>query len=371
VPAALVLSILLAAQAPAAPQGSFKTPLAPDEMRGKQAVVETSLGTFVLDLLPDAAPNHVGYFIKLAREGAYDGTTFHRLVKYGIVQGGDPLSRDAAKPELYGRGGFGALEDEPNAEKHTRGAVSAVLQPGNPNSGGAQFFICVVDGMDVVEKISAEPVDASGRATGRIEIRTVTIRDTPPPEPEPFADTPVEELARYRAVLETSLGEITIGFMPDKAPNTVRQFLRLAQAGVYDGMAFHRVVPGFVIQTGAMISRSTPLTDRQKRIVRAIPPEFNDTHHVKGVVSMARGDDPDSASTSFFIVTGDNPGLDGVYTAFGRVVAGLDVVDAIQAVARNGEAPVERVDLKTVRVEKQQDESAREAPEAGSAGAGR
>jgi len=369
VPATLVLSILLAAQAPAAPQGFFKTPLALDEMRGKQAVVETSLGTFVLDLLPDAAPNHVGYFIELARKGAYDGTTFHRLVKYGIVQGGDPLSKDAAKPELYGRGGFGALEDEPNAEKHTRGAVSAVLQPGNPNSGGAQFFICVVDqtaldgqypvfarvvdGMDVVEKISAEPVDANGRATGRIEIRTVTIRDTPPPEPEPFAGTPVEELARYRAVLETSLGEITIGFMPDKAPNTVRQFLRLAQAGVYDGMAFHRVVPGFVIQTGAMISRSTPLTDRQKRLVRPIPPEFNDTHHVKGVVSMARGDDPDSASTSFFIVAGDNPGLDGVYTAFGRVEAGMDVVDAIERVPRNGEAPVERVELKTVRVEKQ------------------
>ena len=76
---------------PAAP-AFFTTPLSLDEMKGKQAVLVTDLGEIVLQLLPEAAPNHVGYFIKLAREGAYDGTTFHRVIKYGIIQGGDPLS---------------------------------------------------------------------------------------------------------------------------------------------------------------------------------------------------------------------------------------------------------------------------------------
>src|SRR5580765_1189927 len=72
----------------------FKTPLAIADMLHKQAVVETSRGTFVIELLPDAAPNHVGYFMKLAREGAYAGTLVHRVIKYGIIQGGDPISKD-------------------------------------------------------------------------------------------------------------------------------------------------------------------------------------------------------------------------------------------------------------------------------------
>ena len=360
----LFLTVLVAPQ-PAPP---FKTPLTLDQMKNKQAVVETTMGTLVLALLPDAAPNHVGYFIKLAQEGAYNGTTFHRMVRQGIVQGGDPISKDPGKRELYGRGGLGVLEREPNAEKHTHGAVSAVLVPGNPNSAGAQFFICIVDqpaldgqydvfarvveGMNVARKISEAAVDESGRAIDRVEIKTVTIRDTPPPEPEPFADTPGAELAQYRAVLETSLGDIGIEFLPDKAPNHVRNFLRLAQLGVYDGVAFHRVVPGFVIQTGYLPTRAEPLSERQQRFVRSLQPEFNDTKHVKGVVSMARGDDPASASTSFFIVTGSPPGLDGVYTAFGRVVSGMDVVDAIERTERKGEEPVTRIEVRRVRIER-------------------
>ena len=86
-------------------------------MTGKQAVVNTSAGTFVIDLRPDLAPNHVGYFMKLAKEGAYNGTIFHRVVKYGIVQGGDPLSKDPAKAKLYGTGGLGVLKAELGAEK--------------------------------------------------------------------------------------------------------------------------------------------------------------------------------------------------------------------------------------------------------------
>jgi cyclophilin family peptidyl-prolyl cis-trans isomerase len=219
-------------------------------MTGKQAVIETTAGRIVIDLLPAQAPNHVGYFIKLAQEGAYNGTTFHRLIKHGIIQGGDPLSKDPAKAGRYGTGGLKMLAFEPGAGSHVRGAVSSVLVPGNRDSAGSQFFICVtpqaaldgqytvfggvVEGIGIVTKISEAPADPAGRATDRIEIASVTIRDAPPSGVEPFSTESVADLARYRAVLETSLGNITIEFLPGKAPNHVRNFLRLADAGVYD-----------------------------------------------------------------------------------------------------------------------------------------
>ncbi len=107
-----------------------------------------------------------------------------------------------------------------------------------------------------------------------------------------------------------------------------------------------------MIQTGALASRTALLTPRQEKIVRNLDPEFNDTRHIKGVVSMARGDDPASAQTSFFICTAASPALDGVDTAFGRVVDGMAVVEAIEAAPRSGETPIERIELTTVRGER-------------------
>jgi peptidyl-prolyl cis-trans isomerase B (cyclophilin B) len=334
-------------------------------MTGKQAVVNTTAGTIVIDLKPDLAPNHVGYFMKLARERAYDGTTFHRLVRMAIIQGGDPLSKDPGKAALYGTGGLGMLKAEFSAEKATRGAVAAVLQPNKPDSAGAQFFICVTDqpgldgkytifgrvaeGIDVAQKISQSAVDADGKASDRIVITDVTIRDAPPPETEPFSTETAADLARYRAVLETSLGPITVAFFPDKAPEHVRNFLRLAESGVFDGTSFHRVVRGFVVQTGALNTRG-PLTEKQRKYVHTLKPEFSETPHVKGILSMARGDDPASATTSFFIVTGHASSLDNKYSVFGQVVDGLPVVEAIEQAAVNGETPVTRIDLTKVRI---------------------
>jgi peptidyl-prolyl cis-trans isomerase B (cyclophilin B) len=347
----------------------FTTPLTAEQMTGKQAVVETAAGRIVIDLLPGQAPNHVGYFIKLAREGAYNGTTFHRLIRHGIVQGGDPLSKDPTKSGQYGTGGLKMLAFEPGAGSHARGAVSSVLVPGNRDSAGSQFFICVtpqpaldgqytvfgrvVEGIGLVTQISEAPADQAGRATDRIEITSVTIRDAPPAGIEPFSAESVADLAQYRAVLETSVGNITIEFLPGKAPNHVRNFLRLASAGVYDRTAFHRVVPGFMIQTGYLGSKQVVMDESQQALVHNLQPEFNDTVHDKGVVSMARGEDPASASTSFFIVTARVPSLDGTYTAFGRVVDGMSVAEAIEQVPREGEAPKTRVDLLRVRVVKQ------------------
>jgi peptidyl-prolyl cis-trans isomerase B (cyclophilin B) len=349
---------------PAGKPRPFTTTLSLDQMKGKQAVVETSAGTFVIALLPEAAPNHVGYFIKLAESGSYAGTTFHRAVTRGIIQGGDPISKDPSKRALYGTGGLGVLAFEPNAERHTRGAVSAVLRPGERDSGGAQFFVCIADqptldgqhtvfgriveGIDVAQRISESPLDAEGRLIERIEIKAVTIRDTPPPEPTPFeTDTPAD-LARWRATLETTHGPIAIELFPDRAPQHVRNFLRLSKVGAYDGTAFHRVVPGFVVQTGWMPSRKESLTPKQQQFVGNLPPEFNQTKHELGILSMARGDDPGSGSTSFFICLGPAPSLDGKYTVFGRVVSGLETLKAIEKVPLNGEAPIERIEITRV-----------------------
>ena len=332
----------------------------------KQAVVETSAGTFILDLLSDTAPNTVALFRKTTESGGYNGTAFHRAVRNGLVQGGDPLSKDPTKRAQFGQGGLNLLKAEARAPKMLSGSVAAVLAPGKPDSAGTQFFIVladqpglddkytvfakVADGMDVLQKISAMPVDAAGLIVDRAEITKVTIRDTPPPVPEPFISDTAAQLGSYKAVLDTSAGPITIELFADKAPETVRQFLRMAEAGVYNNMAFHRVAPGFVIQTGALSTRTAPLSPKQQALVHDLQPEFNDTKHVKGIVSMARGEGPTSAQTSFFICVGTSSALDGVYTAFGRVVDGLAAVDAIEQTPRTGEAPNTRVDLKTVRI---------------------
>jgi peptidyl-prolyl cis-trans isomerase B (cyclophilin B) len=355
--------------APAAPAaaGFFTSKLPLSELQNKQAVLDTTYGTIVLDLLPEAAPNHVAFFITRARERAFDGTTFHRVIQNGIIQGGDPLSKDPAQAAKYGQGGLRQLRFEPNQEKHTRGAVSAVLVPGERDSAGAQFFICVsnqpaldgqytvfarvAEGITVAQKISNVEAPKSAPSE-RIVIRTVTIREKPAPVPEPFSTESVSELSKTRVQLETSVGTMTLELFPDKAPNHVRQFLRLASVGAYDGTAFHRVVRGFVAQGGYMPSRKTPLDERQQGFVRKLMPEFNDTPHELGTLSMARGDDPGSADTSFFLVLDRTPSLDGKYTAFGKVVGGLDVLEKIGGVALEGETPRTRVEVMRVTITK-------------------
>ena len=345
-------------------QTFFTSTLPPAELQNKQAVLETSFGTIVLDLLADAAPNHVAYFITQVRAGAYDGTVFHRVIAMGIIQGGDPLSKDPAEKPKYGTGGLNRLRFEANSDKHTRGAVSAVLVPGNRDSGGSQFFIVITDqpqvdgqytvfarvaeGINIAQKISLAAADNTVPAD-RIEIKKATIRDKPAPAPVPFVTETVEDLAKHRAVIETSLGNITLEFLPDRAPNHVRNFLRLAQSGAYEGTAFHRVAKGFVIQVGFLQTRREPLDEKQQAYIQKLQPEFNPTPHDKGTLSMARLADPASADTSFFIVTARNPGLDNQYTVFGRVVEGLDIVDKIEAVPVNGEAPVTRIEVYRVR----------------------
>jgi cyclophilin family peptidyl-prolyl cis-trans isomerase len=208
----------------------------------------------------------------------------------------------------------------------------------------------VAEGMAVAQKISMTPASQDNVPAERIEIRKAYIRDTPAPEPEPFVNETAEELSKHRVVIETSMGNMTVELFADRAPTHVRSFLRMAAVGVYDGTAFHRVAPGFVIQGGFLPTRREALEERQMSYVQALQPEFNPTPHDRGILSMAHGDDPASATSSFFIVLARNQGLDNQYTVFGRVVDGLDVIDRIEAVPVNGEAPVTRIDVTRVRV---------------------
>jgi peptidyl-prolyl cis-trans isomerase B (cyclophilin B) len=129
--------------------------------------------------------------------------------------------------------------------------------------------------------------------------------------------------ANTQAVLDTSAGKMTLEFFPEKAPGHVKNFVDLAQKGFYDGTVFHRVIAGFMIQGGCPDGNGRGGPGYQ------IKAEFNDVHHERGVLSMARSADPDSAGSQFFICHGDASFLDGQYTAFGKLVDGDDTLEKI------------------------------------------
>jgi peptidyl-prolyl cis-trans isomerase B (cyclophilin B) len=157
-----------------------------------------------------------------------------------------------------------------------------------------------------------------------------------------------------RALIETRLGKIELEFLPDKAPKHVQNFVDLAKKGFYDGTTFHRVIPGFMIQGGcpntkdAKGSKAAHGTGGPGHSVKA---EFNDTPHKRGVLSMARSQNPDSAGCQFFICVADSAFLDRQYTAFGRVTKGMDVADKIVNSPRDArDNPNERIDMKVTIV---------------------
>jgi peptidyl-prolyl cis-trans isomerase B (cyclophilin B) len=165
-----------------------------------------------------------------------------------------------------------------------------------------------------------------------------------PTQEAPCCAPPKEEYA----VIETKFGRMLIRFFSDSAPKHVENFERLAREGFYDGTTFHRVIPGFMIQGG---DPNTKDADRSNDGFGGpgynVPAEFNARSHRRGIVSMARGSDPNSAGSQFFIVVSDSTFLDGRYTVFGQVVEGLEVADTIVSRARDGnDNPIERVDVR-------------------------
>jgi cyclophilin family peptidyl-prolyl cis-trans isomerase len=174
------------AKAPAKPAAAAAPPVAP----GTEAVVETPKGSFTIRLLPEVAARHAALFVKTAKAGGYDGTTFHRVIMGGIIQGGDPLTKAPAKASQYGTGGLGLLKAEVSERPFVRGTVAAVRRPSSMDSAGTQFFVClqpqpslagqytvfgeVVSGMEVVDQISLTPV-VGDKPSERVEMK-VTIQ---------------------------------------------------------------------------------------------------------------------------------------------------------------------------------------------------
>ena len=154
--------------------------------------------------------------------------------------------------------------------------------------------------------------------------------------------------AQEIAVIETKFGKIEIQFFEDKAPGHVKNFKDLARKGFYDGTIFHRVIPGFMIQGG---DPNTKSDDRSNHGMGgpgySIKAEFNDTPHKRGILSMARSQDPNSAGSQFYIVVKDSAFLDGQYTAFGKVFSGMTVADQIVNAPRDRrDNPSERIEMK-------------------------
>ena len=154
--------------------------------------------------------------------------------------------------------------------------------------------------------------------------------------------------AQEIAVIETKFGKIEMEFFEDKAPGHVKNFKDLAKKGFYDGTIFHRVIPGFMIQGG---DPNTKSDDRSNHGMGgpgySIKAEFNDTPHKRGILSMARSQDPNSAGSQFYIVVKDSAFLDGQYTAFGKVLSGMTVADQIVNAPRDSrDNPNERIEMK-------------------------
>ncbi len=186
-------------------------------------------------------------------------------------------------------------------------AVSVSAQSGQPT--------------DAAKKANSRPVESAPRAT------------------EPFDGASAEKMAAQCVTLGTEAGAIDIEMIPEVAPETVRSFLNLVATGALDTTTFSRVVKDFVIQGGNLATSERWGVELSKRMARKLPDEPGLVKHVRGIVSMARPEEANSATTNFFILVGVGQHLDGKFSAFGRVTKGIEIADTINQAALQGEKP--------------------------------
>jgi len=195
--------------------------------------------------------------------------------------------------------------------------------------------------MKAIHLICALGFLAAGFATQAEETKTNA--------PAPAAATLTNEVA----VITTSEGTMVLEFYPDLAPNHVANFKKLARSGFYDGTCFHRVIPGFMIQGGDPNTKNESAKNSwgQGGPGYSVKAEFNSKHHARGILSMARTSDPDSAGSQFFICHADAGNLDHQYTVFGNLIKGFDVLDKIAATPTEGpDRPVKRVNIESIKI---------------------
>ena len=168
---------------------------------------------------------------------------------------------------------------------------------------------------------------------------------TPAPVGDPFDGASLETMAGQCVTLETELGAIEIAMMPENAPQATRNFLNLSAVGALDTTTFSRVVKGFVIQGGNLQTSEKWSEALAQRMSHKLPDEPGLVKHVRGIVSMARTDEPNSATTHFFILVAPAPHLDSKFAAFGTVTKGMEVVDSINQAPGDGEKPDKAVKI--------------------------
>ena len=202
--------------------------------------------------------------------------------------------------------------------------------------------------------LAATFVAAQNPAPSSENLKKANARPPVSPSPsanaEAFNTATVAQMSGQCVTLDTEQGAIVIEMLPEKAPQTVRNFLNLVASGALDTTTFSRVVKGFVIQGGNLSTSEHWGPELATRMQKTVPDEPNDVNHVRGIVSMARGDEANTATTHFFILVGDGPHLDGKFAAFGRVLRGLEVADAINRAESEDEKPVVPVRIKHASV---------------------
>jgi cyclophilin family peptidyl-prolyl cis-trans isomerase len=321
------------------------------------AEIETEHGTITARLFAERAPTTVNNFVFLAREGYYDGITFHRVIPDFMVQAGDPSGTGSGGP------GY-TFEDEfdPTLSHDRVGTLSMANSGADTN--GSQFFITlapttwlddrhtvfgrVIDGLDALQSIRPRDPETATEPGDVIETIRILESETPfettlpapgeAPVPEAaearnafFARPPemrIDTEATYEATIRTAKGDIVVTLDAAAAPVTVNNFVTLAEEGFYDGLTFHRVEPEFVIQGG------DPTGTGQGGPGYVLPAEIG-LEHVEGAIAMARLPDQGnprrmSSGSQFYITLKPTPQLDGAYTVFGQVTEGMDVVNAIE-----------------------------------------
>ncbi len=186
----------------------------------------------------------------------------------------------------------------------------------------------------------AKPADAPVKETAPKAVKKVNTRPVVlPAKAAPFEKATVEQMAAQCVKFETEAGAIEFEMYPESAPESVRGFLNMAASGALDTTTFSRVVPGFVIQGGDLFTREKMTAEFDKRARQLLPDEPSQIKHERGILSMARSSEPNSASTHFFVLLGEARTLDGSFAAFGRVIKGMETVESINKMPVTDEKP--------------------------------
>ncbi len=315
-------------------------------------------GTVALTLDADLAPVTVTNFINLANADFYDGLTFHRIIGGFMMQGGDPEGTGMGGSQQTIQGEF-AANGITNTLNHTRGVIS-MARTEDPNSASSQFFIVhedstfldgsyaafgwVTEGMEIVDAICTstkveddygtvlaknQPVIKDIRVTGEIDSTQNPGNNA---QDTSLLTRDSEGLLSGKHNVEIEIenyGTIALTLDADMAPVTVTNFINLVKDDFYNGITFHRIISGFMMQGGDPEGTGMGGSEQNIQGEFAANGIVNTLSHTRGVISMARANVPNSASSQFFIVHEDSTFLDGNYAAFGQVTNGIEVVDAI------------------------------------------